>query len=245
MAEMLRIPRRRLRRPGRMVVAMGGMAAVLAACGGDPQSAASAAPTDSSVPDALPGTPAEVEEALVTADDLGEGWTDLGAVPLDERGFAKCPESGVITGGEDATRLGEAQSSYGEGDPPVPTFGVSVSSWESPEVARERLATFASLPDTCGPFRHELPDGGTAMVTITEAAAPALGDESIAQVMVFDLGEGPTLLRDVLAVQIGDALVLTEGPDVAVGDPELDRQSERFRGLTAQAVDKAARVLSD
>lgn len=219
-----------------------GMAAPLTACGDD---AEPAAPPTPSVPDALPGTPAEVGQALLTTDDLGEGWTDLGAVPLGERGFIECPESGVITGGGDATRLGEAQSLYGEGEPPVPTFGVSVSSWESSDVARERLATFASAPSACGSFPHELSGGGTAMVTITEAAAPALGDEAIAQVIVSDQREGPTLLRNVVAVRIGDALVLTEGPDVAVGDPELDRQRERFGDLTGQAVDKAAEVLSD
>jgi hypothetical protein len=49
----------------------------------------------------------------------------------------------------------------------------------------------------------------------------------------------------VLVVRIGDALVLTEGPDVAVGDPELDRQGQRFKELTGQAVDKAAGVLTD
>ena len=231
---------RRPRCSGRLLLAMG-TAALLVGCGAD---AEPAAPAEASVPDALPGTPAEVEDALVTTDDLGEGWTDLGAVPLDERGFAECPDAGVITGGNDPARLGEAQSRYGEGDSPVPTFGVSVSSWASPDVARERLATFASVPSVCDSFRHEPPDGGTAMVTVDEAAAPALGDEAIAQVIVFDPRDGPTLLRDVIAVRIGDALVLTEGPDVAVGDPELDPHRERFRDLTGQAVDKAARVLS-
>ncbi len=229
-------------RSGRLLFATG-MAALLVACGHSPEPAG---PSESTVPDALPGTPAEVEDALVTTDDLGAGWTDLGALPLDERGFAECPESGIITGGEDATRLGETQSLYGEGDPPVPTFSVSVSSWESPDVARERLTTFASVPSTCGSFRQDLPDGGSAMVTVTEAAAPAMGEEALAQVIVFDRGEEePTMLRDVLAVRIGNSLVLTEGPDVAMGDPELDRRHGVFGDLTRQAVDKAARVLSD
>jgi hypothetical protein len=64
-------------------------------------------------------------------------------------------------------------------------------------------------------------------------------------VIEFDLPEGPTIMRDVLTVRIGDALVLTDGPDVAEGDPELDRQRERFDDLTSQAVDKATRILSD
>ena len=193
----------------------------------------------------MPGTPAEVEEALLTTDDLEEGWTDLGAVPFGERSFPECPETGVVTDGEDPARLGEAQSVYGEGDPPVPTFGVSVSLWESPDVAHERLATLASIPSECPPFEHELPDGGTATVTITERNAPPLGDEAIAHVIEFDLPEGPTILRDLLAVRIGDALVLTDGPDLAEGDPELDRQRKRFEDLTGQAVDKATRILSD
>lgn len=232
------------RRPwcsGRLLLTVG-MAALLLACGDDP---APAGVPDSSAPDALPGTPAEVEDALLTTDDLGEGWTDLGAVPLDERGFAECPESGVVTGGDDPARLGEAQSTYNAGDPPVPTLDVSVSLWESPEVAGDRLATLASIPAECGSFEHEVLDGGTATVTISEREAPPLGDEAIAQVIDFDMPEGPNVLRDVLVVRIGDALVLTAGPDVAEGDPELERQRERFEDLTGEAVDKATRVLSE
>jgi hypothetical protein len=186
-----------------------------------------------------------VEQALVTEEDLGAGWTDLGAVPVDERGFANCPETGVVTGGKDPARLGEAQSTYGEGEPPVPTFGVSVSLWKSPEVARARLATLASIPSACRPFEHDLPDGGTATVTITERDAPPLGDEALAQVVEFDLPEGPTILRDVLVVRIGDVLVLTEGVDRVQDDPQADRQQDRFHDLTGRAVGKATRTLSD
>lgn len=64
---------------------------LLVACGGD---SVPAGIPDSSVPDALPGTPAEVKKAILTNDDLGEGWTDLGAIPVDERDFAQCPETG-------------------------------------------------------------------------------------------------------------------------------------------------------
>ena len=214
---------------------------VLVACAEESAPPGSA---DTSIPDALPGTPADVEEALLDTDDLGDGWTDLGAVPLGERSFAACPETGVVTDGRDPARLGEAQSVYGEGDPPVPTLGVSVSLWESPDVARQRLATTASIPSECGSFEHELPDGGTATVTITERDAPPLGDEAVAHVLEIDLPEGPTILRDLVTVRIGDALVLTDGPDMAEGDPELGRQRERFDDLTRQAVDKADRTLS-
>lgn len=232
------------RQPLRLVRLVPGiaLAALMVACGGDPE------PTgipDPSVPDALPGTPAEVEEAVLTLDDLGEGWTDLGAVPVDERGFAECPETGVVTGGKDPARLGEAQSTYGEGEAAVPTFGVSVSLWESPDVARERLATMASIPSECGRFRHELPDGGTATVTITEGDAPPLGDEAIAQVVAFDLPEGPTILRDVSIVRTGDVLVLTEDVDRVEDEPQAGRQQDRFHDLTGRAVAKAARILSD
>jgi hypothetical protein len=226
---------------GRLLLTMG-VAALLVACGGDPVPAGI---PDPSVPDALSGTPPEVEEALLTTEDLGEGWTDLGAVPLGERSFAECPETGVVTDGEDPARLGEAQSHYGEGDPPVPTFGVSVSLWESPDVARERLATLASIPSECGSFEQELPEGGTATVTITDRDAPPLGEEAVAQVIEVDLPEGPTILRDVVTVRIGDALVLTDGLNVAEGDPKLDRQRERFDDLAGRAVDKASRILSD
>ena len=80
--------------------------------------------------------------------------------------------------------------------------------------------------------------------TICLAATP-LGDEGVAHVLELDPPEGPTILRDIRTVRIGDALVLTDGPDVAEGDPELDRQRERFDDLTSQAVDKAMRTLSD
>ena len=121
----------------------------------------------------------------------------------------------TTSAGLDPTRLGEAQSLYGEGEPPVPTFGESVSLWESPDVARERLGTFASITAECRSFEHRLEAGRTATVTITEQAAPPLGD----------------------------VVVLTEGPDLAEGDPELDRQRERFDDLTARAVEKATRTL--
>jgi hypothetical protein len=186
-----------------------------------------------------------VERAVLTSDDLGEGWTDLGAVPVDERGFANCPETGVVTGGKDPARLGEAQSTYGEGEPPVPTFGVSVSLWESPDVAHERLSVLASIPSKCQSFEHELPAGGTATVTVTERDAPPLGDEAIAHVVEFDPPEGPAILRDVLIVRLGDVLVLTEGVDRVEDDPQADRQQDRFHDLTGQAVDKATRILAD
>lgn len=232
--------RRQPRWSGRLVPSTC-LAALLVACGGDPVPAGL---PDPSAPDALPGTPSDVERALLTLDDLGEGWTDLGAVPVDERGFAECPETEVVTGGEDPARLGEAQSTYGEGEPPVPTFGVSVSLWESPDVARERLATLASIPSTCGSFEHELPDGGTATVTITEADAVPLGDEAVAQVVEFDLPEGPTVLRNVVVVRVGDVLVLTESVDRVEDEPQADRQQDRFHDLTGRAVDKATRVLT-
>ena len=233
-----------LRQPrwsGRLLFTMG-VAALLVGCGEDP---APAGIPDPSVPDALPGTPAEVEEALLTADDLGEGWTDLGAVPLDERSFTECPETGVVTGGKDPSRLGEAQSLYGEGDPPVPTFGESISLWESPEVAAERLAASASVTSECGSFEQEMLDGSTATVKLLPRDVPQLGDEAVCVVIEFDQDEGPTILRDLVIVRIGDVLVLTEGVDRVEDDPQADRQQERFDELTAQAVDKATRILSD
>lgn len=235
-------PRRQQRLSGRLLVPVG-IAAVLVACRGDP---VPAGVPDSALPDALPGTPAEVEEALLTTDDLGEGWTDIGAVPLDERGFEACPPAGVVTGGEDdPARLGEAQSTYAEGDPPVPAFGESVSLWASPEVAAERLAEFAAAGSECGSFEHELLDDGTATVTLLPRDAPHVGDEAVGMVIRFDRDEGPTVLRDVVILRVGDVLVLTEGIDRVEDDPQTDRQQERFDELTEQAVDKVIRVLSD
>lgn len=219
-----------------------GIAVVLAGCGGDP---VPPGVPDSSIPDALPGTPKEVEEALLNTDDLGEGWVDLGAVPLDERGFEGCPETGVVTSGEDPARLGEAQSLYNAGDPPVPTLGESISLWESPEVAAERFAVFASMTSECRAFEHEMLDGSTATVRMLPHDAPPLGDEAVGVVIEFDQDEGPTILRNTMLVRVGDVLVLTEGIDRVGDDPDAVRQQERFHELTGRAVDKATRILSD
>ena len=242
MADRGRLTRRRQPRwSGRLLFTMG-ISALLVACAGDP---VPRGVPDSSIPDALPGTPAEVEEALLTTDDLGEGWVDLGAVPLDERGFEGCPQTGLVTGGEDPARLGEAQSLYAEGDPPVPTFGESISLWESPEVAAQRFAASASITSACGSFEQEMVEGGTATVRMLPRDAPQLGDEAVGVVIEADPAEGPTILRDTLIVRIGDVLVLTEGVDRVEDDPQADRQQERFDELTGQAVDKAIRILSD
>ncbi|MGK5110836.1 MULTISPECIES: hypothetical protein [unclassified Geodermatophilus] len=166
-------------------------------------------------------------------------------MPLDERGFDGCPETRVVTSGADPTRLGEAQSLYAEGDPPVPTFGESVSLWESPEVATERFAAFASMTSECRSFEHEMPDGSTATVRMLSREAPQLGDEAVGVVMEADHDDGPTILRDTMIVRIGDVLVLAEGVDRSEDDPEADRQQERFDELTRQAVDKATSILSD
>jgi hypothetical protein len=227
--------------PGRLILTISS-AVLLSGCGGDDPVPPGA--PEQTVADALPGTPPEVEEALLTTDDLGDGWVDLGAVPLDERGFAACPETGVITGGEDRTRLGEAQSTYAEDDPAVPTFGVSISLWESPDVAAERFATFASMTSECQPFEEELPGGGTTMVSLLPRDAPRLGDEAVGVVIEADQADGPTILRDSTVVRIGDVLVLTEGLDRVEDDPEAERQQQRFEVLTEQAVEKAASVLS-
>jgi hypothetical protein len=107
------------------------------------------------------------------------------------------------------------------------------------------MATLESIPSECSPFKHELPDGGTATVTITERDAPLLGDEAIAHLIEFDRPEAPTILRDVLIVRIGDVLLLTEGVDRVEDDPQAERQQDQFHDLTHQAVDKATRILSD
>ncbi len=87
----------------------------LAACGGD----APERPAYRAVPDSLPGTPADLADALLSPEDLGEGWIDLGALPLDERGLDECPLTKVITAGEDPARRGESQSLYAEGELPA------------------------------------------------------------------------------------------------------------------------------
>ncbi|MGY1743061.1 MULTISPECIES: hypothetical protein [unclassified Blastococcus] len=252
-----------MREPGRGATRRGtglaalGVAIALGGCGNDPPTdpvpAAPASPSaadptgmpaGSAVPDALPGSPPEVEAALLTTDDLGAGWTDLGPVPLEERGSPGCPQAGVISAGEDPARLGEAQSYYAEDDPDVVTFGESVSVWASADVARERLATFASQARECRSFEQQVLDGSTVTVRTEERDVPPLGDEAVALVQSFELSPELTVLRDVVVVRIGDALVLVDGPDVAEGDETADSQRQQFDELAAQAVEKAARALS-
>lgn len=225
---------RRARWSGPLLLAMG-LTTPLAACGGNPP--------PPSAPDALPGSPPELEEALLTTSELGEGWIDLGAVPLEERGLRGCPEGQVITAGEDAARRGEAQSTYAEGKPPAPTFGESVSLWESADVASERLATFASMASECRSFEEELLDGRRAVISVVQRNAPPLGDQAVALELRADAAEGPTVSSDVVLVRLGSVLVLTEGQRVD-GDPDVSLDQERLDELTGRAVEKAEETLA-
>ena len=80
-----------------------------------------------------------------------------------------------------------------QGDPPVPTFGESISLWESPEVAAERLAASASVTSECGSFEQEMFDGSTATVKLLPRDVPQPGDEAVGVVIEFDQDEGPTI----------------------------------------------------
>ncbi len=218
---------------GRLVLAAGMV--TLAACGGGEP--------PSSVPDSQPGTPVRVEEALLTPRDLGDGWIDLGAVPIEQRGFEGCPGSRVITALEDSARRGEAQSIYAEGEPPAPTFGESISLWESADVAHDRLATFAATATECRSFEQELLDGRRAVLSVAEREAPQLGDEAAALVVSVDPDEGPTMALDVVVVRLGSVLVLTDGERVD-GDPEVSLDQDRLDELTGRAVEKAEEILT-
>jgi hypothetical protein len=61
------------------------------------------------VPKALPGSPPKVA-ALLTVDDLGDGWVDTGPTPFEQRGVQACPATNVLTAEEDPSRVGEAQT---------------------------------------------------------------------------------------------------------------------------------------
>ena len=221
---------------GRWLGALG-IVVLMTACGGD-----EGAQLTPPAPIALPGTPPEVLEALLTPEDLGDGWVDLGAMPQTDRGFSGCPSSQVITGGEDPARVGEAQRLLADGEPPAPVLGESISVWESPDVARDRLATIASTVTECGTFEQDLLDGRSSMVTLVQREGPPLGDERIALEHRVDPDEGPSLVVDVVVVRLGSALVLTDGERVD-GEPDRSLDLQRLDELTGQAVEKARTAL--
>ena len=216
-----------------------GVVVLVTACGGGGDGGTRLTP---SVPIALPATPPEVLEALLTPEDLGDGWIDLGAVPQSDRGFSGCPQTQVITGGDDPARLGEAQRLLADGQPPGPILGESISLWESPEVAGDRLATIASTVTECPTFQHELLDGRSSTVAVVQRDAPPLGDEAVALEHQVAPDEGPSLVLDVIVVRVGSALVLTDGERVD-GDPVRSLDQRRFDELTGLAVEKARSTL--
>ena len=190
------------------------------------------------VPDALPGTPPEVEAALLTTEDLGKEWIDIGAVPLDQRGFDGCPPAQVITAVVDPERVGEAQSGYVKGDPPAPYFGESISLWTSAEVAHARLRQFASQTSQCRSFTDKLADGRPATLRVSGRKPPQLGDEAVAVVVQTDPADGPVTSADVVVIRHGKALILTESHRVDA-DPPVGLEQSGLDALTRQAVDKA------
>lgn len=202
---------------------------LLAGCGGEQP--------PPPVPDALPGTPPEVEAALLTPDELGKPWVDIGAVPFDERGFDGCPPGQVITAVADPERVGEAQSGYTEGEPPAPLFGESISLWKSAEVAHARLRQFASQTSQCRSFTNRLTDGRQATLRASGRQPPRLGDEAVAVVVQTDPADGPITYADVVVVRHGKVLILTEGHRVD-GDPRISLERSQLEALTRQAFDK-------
>jgi hypothetical protein len=57
-----------------------------------------------------------VEAALLTVEDLGNGWVDTGPTPFEVRGLDECPATNVLTAGKDPGRVGEAPTSFTRGD---------------------------------------------------------------------------------------------------------------------------------
>lgn len=189
-------------------------------------------------PKALPGSPPEVEAALLTVEDLGDGWVDTGPTPFEQRGFQACPATNVLTAVEDASRVGEAQTYFQEGeDLPAPTFHESVSLWKSVQGAQERLATFATAATTCVGVAEQAPDGSEATVTFTERPVPTLGDQAVGQSARFDFADRPDATVDVMSVRLGNVIVLTAGERYD-GSPRASLDTARLKELTRQSVDK-------
>ena len=179
---------------------------------------------------------------MLTVDDLGEEWVDLGPTPFEQRGIESCPPTNVPAAEEDVRRVGEAQSYYSEGEPPAPTFFESISLWDSADVASERLAVFATASEDCVGVQQELADGQSATSTFTQRPAPQLGDEAVALTLQLEPEEGPNLFADLVAVRVGNAIVFTNGERYEAG-PEDSLAPSRLDQLTQRAVEKAERTL--
>ena len=211
-------------------------ALLLLGCGREAESGGPAA-----VPKALPGSPPGVEAALLTTGELGDGWVDAGATPFEQRGLDECPATNVLTSNQDQSRVGEAQTYFeqGEGRPAL-TFFESVSLWESAQVARERLATFATAT-TCVGVTQRTPDG-PATVTFTDRPVPQLGDETVAQSARFDFAGRPDSTVDLIAIRLGNVIVTTSGERYD-GSPAISLDTARLEALTRTSVDKVKRSL--
>lgn len=211
--------------------------ALLAGCGGEEE------PEPEPAAKALPGSPPEVEASLLTVDELGDGWVDLGPTPFEERGFGGCPATNVLTAEQDEQRVGEAQTYYSQGEPPAPTvFFESVSLWGSSAVAAERLAVFATASAQCVGVRQELLDGRPAIATFTDRAAPQLGDEAVALTVELQPEDGPDLFLDMVAVRVGEVIVFTNGERYA-DEPEAGLDPSQLDELSAEAVAKVEQTL--
>lgn len=209
---------------------------LLVGCGGAEESGRPVA-----APKALPGSPPEVEAALLTVDDLGDSWVDTGPTPFEERGFQACPATNVLTAEEDPSRVGEAQTYFQAGDePPAPVFHESVSLWKSEQVAQERLATFATSATTCVGVTEEMPDGTEATVTFTERPVPTLGDETVSQSARFDFADRPDATIDVMAVRLDNVIVLTVG-ERHDDSPQASLSTARLEALTRKSLEKVQR----
>jgi hypothetical protein len=189
-------------------------------------------------PKSLAGSPPSVEAALLTTAELGEGWVDLGATPFEQRGLAACPPTNVLTAQEDDRRLGEAQTHHRQGDEdPAPVFFESISLWESPEAAEASLSEFGTAPTVCTGGTHRTPDGREAQLTFDERPAPELGEQAVAQVLRFDFQDTPDQFVDLIAVRLGDVVVLTNGERFE-GNPDSSLDTDRLDELTRRAVEK-------
>lgn len=204
-----------------------------AGCGGGADPAPTAA-----VDKSLPGTPAGVEKALLTASDVGEGWVDVGPTPFEERGVDACPPTNVLSADEDAERVGEAQTFFTESESRrAPTFFESISLWQSPQVAAERLRTFATAPAVCLGGTMTTPDGKEVKVTAREQVAPDLGDGAVANALSFDFADGPDSVVDLIAVRLDDVIVFSNGERFE-DEPDASLDRARLLELTRRAVDK-------
>ncbi len=179
---------------------------VAPACGGDGSS------TETSVgASTVTVTAAELEAALLSVEDLGDGWTTEGAEHLDlgsgGRREGRCPTGEAFTE-PDAAVATDFENESGR------FVAELLLTFPSPRDANEWATAFES----CAGQEWEEGDDPVEHVSVEELTIDELGDDATAVLLLYAHGddEPPAHDEGVALVRLGHALVVVSesGPDV-------------------------------